>query len=73
MIMRMLTEFEGKIDEHRNSTKDKYQVIELKNTVTTEKYVRGIQYRLAEAEAGISQFENTAWSSPNRAAKGEKE
>ena len=46
----------------RNSTKDKYQVIELKDTITTEKYVRGIQYRLAEAEEGISQLEDTAWS-----------
>lgn len=47
----------------------KYQVIELKNAINTEKYVRGIQYRLAEAEEGISQLENTAWSSPNQSSK----
>ena len=56
----------------RNSTKGKYQVIELKDTITTEKYVRGIQYRLAEAEEGISQLKNTAWSSPNQSSKRKK-
>lgn len=45
------------------------EVIELKDAVTTEKYVRGIQYRLAEAEEGISQLENTAWSSSNQSSK----
>ena len=44
------------------------EVIELKDAVTTEKYVRGIQYRLAEAEEGISQLENTAWSSSNQSS-----
>ena len=45
------------------------EAIELKDAVTTEKYVRGIQYRLAEAEEGISQLENTAWSSSNQSSK----
>ena len=45
------------------------EVIELKDAVTTEKYVRGIQYRLAEAEEGTSQLENTAWSSSNQSSK----
>ena len=70
--MRLLTEFEGKIDEHSKKFK-RYVSSNRAEEYSTEKYVRGIQYRRAEAEEGISQFEKTAWSSPNRAAKGEKE